>query len=430
MVEELDLFTVSPTQNSILKKCDIEYQPISTLSSSSPIEFNIAGTEDYVHLPFTQLYVRGLIKHKDGSNLDKDEKVGPVNNLLHSLWRQIDVYFGSTQVSSSTNTYSAESYAKTVLNFGMSAKTSQLQSAMWYGDTSGAFEDSKVGTAGKNEGFKTRSAFIAESKEFELVGPLYCDVFMIPKYLLSYVDLKIKLVPNTPEYFVMSSETGKEYQVTFTEIKLKVRKVKIANHVIMAHEAALNKSPAMYSVPRTLCKSYSIPGTSISLVKDNVFNGQIPKRLIVFMNKSAASNGKYTLNPFNMDLFSISSIGVYVDGEQMPSKPLKLKLTGNNTRYLESFQTLFTGTGKYHDDSGNHISRADYHKGYGFFVFDLRPDGCEAIEYMGLRQRGNLSIEIVFNSALSEAINLFCLGEFDNIIEVDRERNVLYDHTI
>jgi hypothetical protein len=207
---------------------------------------------------------------------------------------------------------------------------------MWYGDTSGEFENAVVGSSGKNEGYKSRSALIAESAEFELVGPLYCDVFMIPKYLLSFVDLKVKFVPNTPEYFLMSAETGKEYQIIFSSIKLKVRKVKIANHVITGHELALNTSPAIYTVPRTLCKSYSIPGTSISIVKDNIFNGQIPKRVIVFISKSAASNGSYTLNPFNMDLFSLSSIGVYVDGEQMPSKPLKLKLSGKDKKYLEN----------------------------------------------------------------------------------------------
>lgn len=428
MVEELDLFTVSPTQNSIVKKSDIEYQPISALSNSSPIEFNIPGTEDYIHLPYTQLYVSGKIRHKDGTPLDADEKVGPTNNLLHALWKQIDVYFGSTQVSSSTNTYSAESYAKTVLNFGMGAKGSQLQSAMWYDDTAGAFDDAKVGDAGKNVGFKKRSNLIKESLEFELLGPLYCDVFMIPKYLLSFVDLKVKLIPNPPEYFLMAAE-DKEYQITFTSIKLKVRKVKIANHVIMAHESTLSKVPAVYSIPRTMCKSFTIPGTTPSLVKDNVFNGKIPKRLIVFMTKAAATNGSYIHNPYNIELFSISSIGVYIDGEQSPSKPLKLSLVGNDKKYLESFQTLFTGTGKYHDDSGNHITRSDYHQGYGFFVFDLRPDGCDVSEYMALRQRGNLSLEIVFSTALTEAINLFCLGEFDNIIEIDRERNVLYDHT-
>lgn len=428
MIEELDLFTVGPTQTSVIKKSDIEYQPISAVSSNAPAEFNIPGTEDYIDLPYTQIYISGRIKHKDGSDLATDEKVAPVNNLLHSLWKQVDVYFGSTQVSSATNTYSAESYCKTVLNFGMSAKNSQLQAAMWYGDTSGSFEDAKVGSTGKNTGFKQRSALVKESREFELIGPLLCDVFMIRKYLLSFVDLKIKLVPNAPEYFILCDE-DKEYKIDFTSIKLKVRKVKVANHVIVAHEAALTKSPAVYGVPRTMCKSFTIAGTTPSLVKDNVFNGQIPKRLIVFMTKAAATNGNYKMNPFNMKLFNISSIGIYVDGEQSPSKPLKLNLSGNDKKFLESYQTLFTGTGKYHDDAGNQITRTDYYGGYGIFVFDLRPDGCNASERFGLRQRGNLSIEVIFSQALSEAINLFCLGEFENVLELDRNRNVLYDYT-
>ncbi|KAK3706235.1 hypothetical protein QZH41_000390 [Actinostola sp. cb2023] len=196
---------------------------------------------------------------------------------------------------------------------------------------------------------------------------------------------------------------------------LKVRKVKIANHVIVAHESAFSKVPAVYGVPRSVCKSFTIPGTTPSLVKDNVFNGQIPKRLIVFMNKSTATNGSYTSNPFNMDLFSISSIGVYVDGEQSPSKPLKLNLTGTNKMYLESFQTLFTGTGKYHDDAGNLITRDDYHKGYGFFVFDLRPDGCDVSEYLGLRKR------VASNTMTKETINQNETQTTNNEVEAPTE---------
>jgi len=106
---------------------------------------------------------------------------------------------------------------------------------MWYSDTAGVFDDAKVGDDGKNVGLKKRSKLTAESKEFELVGPLLCDIFMVRKFRLGFVDLQIKLIPNAPEYFLMSAETGKEYKIEFTSLKLKVRKVKIANHVILAH---------------------------------------------------------------------------------------------------------------------------------------------------------------------------------------------------
>jgi len=106
---------------------------------------------------------------------------------------------------------------------------------MWYGDTSGSFDDAKVGSTGKNAGFKLHNALVKDSKEFELIGPLLCEVFMIRKYLLSFVDLKIKLVPNSPENFIICDK-DKEYKIDFTSIKLKVGKVKVANHVIIAHE--------------------------------------------------------------------------------------------------------------------------------------------------------------------------------------------------
>jgi len=52
MVEELDLFTVNPTQTSILKKTDIEYQPISAVTPDTPIEFSIVGDENYIDLGY------------------------------------------------------------------------------------------------------------------------------------------------------------------------------------------------------------------------------------------------------------------------------------------------------------------------------------------------------------------------------------------
>ena len=48
---ELDLFTVPPTQNSILDSHVVEHQPMSSLDSGGPIEFLIPGSgDDYLDL--------------------------------------------------------------------------------------------------------------------------------------------------------------------------------------------------------------------------------------------------------------------------------------------------------------------------------------------------------------------------------------------
>ncbi|XP_031563671.1 uncharacterized protein F54H12.2-like [Actinia tenebrosa] len=414
-IDELDLFTISPTQNSVLKKVDVEFRPLSTLNSNTPIEFSIPGNEDCIRLPHTQLYVAGTIKHKDGTALEANERVAPVNNFLHSLWKQIDVFFGSPRVSNPTNTQSYKAYLETVLNFGTGAKGSQLQTSMWNEDTAGSFDDTRVAAEGTNKGFKKRNDLIKESTEFEMIAPLFVDAFTIRKYLLSFVGMKVKLIPSSPEFCLMSGATGKEYVINLTSAVLKVRKMEIAPHIIMAHEAALMKSPACYTIRRTECKAFTIPGTTPSITKDNVLDGQIPKRFVVGLVRASAVNGHLKQNPFEFKLFGMSSIGVYIDDEHAGGKLMKLKLTANGGHFIEAYQTLFTGTGKFRLDNGNSITRSDYYQGYGLFVVDLTPDGCDSPELLTLRQKGNLTLEIVFDRALTEAINLFCYAEFDNI---------------
>ena len=48
---ELDLFTIPATQTSITKGQWIEYHPLSNITDTGPIEFNVSGTgEEYMDL--------------------------------------------------------------------------------------------------------------------------------------------------------------------------------------------------------------------------------------------------------------------------------------------------------------------------------------------------------------------------------------------
>ena len=99
---ELDLFAVPPTQRSIDEGQWIEHQPITSLDSGGPIEFLVPGAGDaYIDLANTYLFVRAKIIRGAGTNLADDAPVAPVNNWLHSLFSQVDVYLNDTQVTSS-----------------------------------------------------------------------------------------------------------------------------------------------------------------------------------------------------------------------------------------------------------------------------------------------------------------------------------------
>ena len=142
---EVDLFRVPPTQQSLERGRWIDYAPISSVQNpDNAITFLIAGTDEYIDLSKTILTVTGNIMKKDGKtklNGGAQSNVAPVNNFLHSLFRQVDVYLNGKQVTPAMGTYAYRSYIETLLNYDVSAKQSQFSSALYYKDTAGKMDE-------------------------------------------------------------------------------------------------------------------------------------------------------------------------------------------------------------------------------------------------------------------------------------------------
>ena len=203
-------------------------------NANSAITFLIAGTDEYIDLSKTILTVTGKITKKDGEsklNGNDQSNVAPVNNFLHSLFRQVDVYLNGKQVTPAMGTYAYCSYIETLLNYDVSAKQSQFSSALYYKDTPGQME--KVGalassktlnyktpgadpngagtdastkyyvTGTGNQGFAKRHQFIKNGNRFVLSGPIFADIFMTDRVLLNMMDLKVVLNRSSDAFSLM-----------------------------------------------------------------------------------------------------------------------------------------------------------------------------------------------------------------------------------
>ena len=119
-------------------------------------------------------------------------------------------------------------------------------------------------------------------------------------------------------------------------------------------------------------KVYSIPQGAMSHTHENMFLGTLPKLLILWCFDNDAYNGEYSKNPFNAKNNAINSLVIYVDGREVPTKPLQPNFdTGS---YIRTYVNLFSATGKQAHDEENELSRDDFGKGYTF-GFDLTTDG-------------------------------------------------------
>ena len=163
----------------------------------------------------------------------------------------------------------------------------------------------------------------------------------------------------------------------------------------------------------------------MSHTHENLFLGTLPKRIILWCVDNDAFNGTFEKNPFHAKNDAIDFLAIYVDGRQVPAKPLQPNFeTGH---YIRSYVNLFSVTGKHAQDEGNELTRDDFGNGYTFFGFDLTPDACNG-GCLHLVQKGNLRIEIHFAEALAQTVNVIVYAEFEAVLEIDKGRNIIYNH--
>ena len=248
--------------------------------------------------------------------------MAPVNNWLHSLFSQVDVYLNDTLVTPSSNTYPLRSYVETLLlSYGPEAKKTQLTSQVWYKDTAGHMESTTANCG--NIGLVQRGRYLAESRVVDMVGRLHVDLFLQDTFLLNGVDVKIRLVRSKDAFSLMADGQNPDYKVRIVEAILFARKAVVSPTVQMAHIKALANGTAKYPLRPMYCKVYSIPQGTMSQTHENLFLGTLPKRLILWCIDNDAYNGNYDKNPFNAKNNAINFLSVYIDGRHVPAKPLQ-----------------------------------------------------------------------------------------------------------
>ncbi|PIK33587.1 hypothetical protein BSL78_29602 [Apostichopus japonicus] len=377
MKSELDLFTVPPTQTSIVKGNWIQYHPLTNITDTSPIQFSVQGsTEDYLDLSQTILHMVTL------------------NDRL---------------VTPSTNTYAYRAMMETLLSYGPEAKESQLTGSLFYKDTAGKMDSCNPNGDQQvvNEGLKARYEFVKKQK-----------------MLLGGVEMKMKLHRNKDAFCLLSSEANASFKVRIVDASLYVRHVKVHPEVALAHAKALEQGTAKYPINRVEVTSLSIPRGNLIFKRESLFLGNLPKRVVLGIVDTEAFNGAYNRNPFNFYHHHLNFLALYVDGEQLPWKPLRPSFTDD--RYIMAYQTLYSGLNSMFSDKGNQISRSDYAKGYTLYAFDMTPDLASG-GHFNLRKNGNVRLEMQFEHALTRSVNVVVYAEYDAVVEVDKTRNVFID---
>ena len=415
---KFDLFGVPPTQTMIEKYIITEHKPITALDPSSFLQFEIqTAIDEYIDLEKLYFYLKLKLKPINVKSFSWDNVI-PANYLLHSMIKQLDIFLGDKQISTSSPTYAYKAYLEALLGFGANAKESHLSSAMWFMD-----EDNKANSISHK---KPDNEYLKDYKTFEMFGRLHTDLSFQGRALLGGTKLIIRILFNEPKFYFESVGMTPEFE--FLEASLYVHRSKVPQELVHAHNEALKIATAKYPITLSKVKSFTIAANSLDANIDNIHSGQLPRRIFIFFVDNKTYCGDYANNCFYFQHCNISSLAVYLDGVQYPPRAYTPDFT--NKLFIREMMSLYEALDMMDGDSNFKINRKNYPEGNTIFGFNFAPDltsGCGAVGHLNPIKFGTLRLSLKFRIAPALAMTVLVYCEFDKLLEIDINRNASID---
>ena len=417
---ELLLFHKPHQQVSTLQGGWVDFHPISTLKDG-PIEFNVPGSSnDYIDPNDTYLYLKVQILHENKPVTKANApNIAPVNLIASSLFQDIEVFMNNQQVEGLSSLYAYKAYILTQLEFGSQVKKTQCRLAGFFPDEPGKFDQVD------NSGHYTRSKWVNAGDSFEIATPLWVDIFQQPRYILPGVDIRIKLIPNRSNFALMNFGNGSVKYVVKDAI-LYMRKVRVADSVRLGHETGLKQYNAIYPINRTKMSSFTIPEGSTTYTKDNLFATQSPKLVYIALVANSALNGHLKNSPFNFQHFTCNFIALYRNGHSVPIPPQTPNF--ENNLYARSYMQLIQSMETFNKNITNSITFEQYGNGSSIFCFNLAADLDATSTHQQPYNTGDIRLDLKFNKALPQSINVVICAIFDSKLEIKQNRSIIKDN--
>lgn len=419
--DALDVFSIPPVESALLYGKQLTIYPSTVLTSDGPVEFLLPGdSTELTALNMTRLEGELEVTKADGSALGDADKASIVNLFPQSLWKQIECSIKDTQIIDlSTPTYHYKSFIETHLTYPDELKNSTLKDCEFYiKDDVGKENVFLVGAAeAKNDGFIKRKALIKGKLYFSIIP--HIDFFQCPRFLIPGCDIKLKFIRADDNFSLLAD--GVEAKIKINKLVLKVRRVTADSTIINAMESSLSNTPAVYPICKSIIKTHLLNAGTSNTQISQIVRGKLPRSFILCFVNAKAYDGNKNKNPFVFENFGLNYLNVMINGE--PLNPTIFQPDFDSENYTREYRWLLDNTG-FHQNATNGITKSEFKSNSCFIPFDLSPDLCNSVYLHGI-ENGTIDIGLGFKTALAENIYCMMYSSYDELITIDKNRNVL-----
>lgn len=373
------------------------------------------------------------LTRQDGSPVGPEDCVSSINNTLHSLFQCVTVEVGGRSVSDNSNLYFLRAYLENLIGYSADAQRSQLTSCGWALDTTysavaGTWHPSAGGGAGRasftSQGAKDRYEHLQVCSPLQLSGKIHSDIFQQEKPLLTAVPVMIKLTRARAALTFNAVDAAHIPKVAIRNPRLLIRRYEMTPEYSTCLAKTLVTQNAMYQIDRVAMRQLTLNQNVQFAVWNNVTQGQVPKIMLFGMVSSNALAGTHDTTPFNFQHYDLMAIHAELNGRIYPSNSYDLNFSTNCS--LQAYDDLLDTLGRLYLPTGElPFHRFSYNRGFTLFGFDFT-GSHSGLSAVSLIKQGNINLHLRFRTPLPETVVTFAYLVYDNVIEINNNRDVIF----
>ena len=420
----LNVFEERPVDASVENVTYSTHNLLQALDQVGPYVFQIEPSDRHIYLRGISLRIKCKITKADGTAIEATAKVGPLNNVLHTLIQKLEIKVGDQNVSGTDTLYPYKAYMETLLNGTPDEKDSRLFSEGFILDRGSALDNinPEAGEAVRNTGLqKRRDTYFAESQSAVLIGRLHGDFLNVNKCLLDGVPLRLTLY-RSPDKFCLVGE-GNEYKIKIEEMTLLVPYVTPSEAMRRSLQNVLEKTPARYDFTRGLMQTRFVSSGLTEISFPSLFRGKLPTRVALAFVRQENVVPAYDKYGFNFENFKVSKI--VLRRNQAPlghAQGLSIENSATSLTHTDAYWNFLQNAGRL--GKGSIVSLEDFDSGFSIYPFNLVEKNESSDVDSSSLNVGVLDLQLSFKTATPAHLSLIVLAQFDETLYIDKLRNV------
>ena len=328
-----------------------------------------------------------------------------VNNILHSIFSNVEVYINNQQIYNSNGLYAHKSYISNNFKRAISEYKGVLHCE---GYDYEEFPDEIMEALLAEPFFTRRMKMLSRPDGFMLYGKLGVDFFSTSELLYPNMKVRLRLIRARPNFYMISDNPN--VSLGIVDCSLYTRRNALKDDYHKRRMDMLAYTPVDFNYLETLAKTFIIPARQNQFIQENIFNNAPIRRIAIAMNTNSAFTGSYIENPFWYQQFELRQVRILRGGQPI----VDFDAADNCRLYVTTMKAM-----NFQDDIPS--IPIDNSKDQYVLVFDLTSmqDATENCHYPELVGEP-FKLQLNFSFPLEHVTELTVFGERMSSVAVDK----------